>query len=139
MHFGHSIAAVTAHTQIGVSQYGVVRIKTETAVQRAHQSAHGNHRRSDQQGADGNLHDKREVSDGDATPDAGERSRFDDFIGIGVKHLPYRDGAKEESAEDHDQDSISAALRKAGLNVRVAKHRWQGQAEWAPRSSRSTF
>src|SRR5438552_14725735 len=127
LHFGYAIAAVAAHAQISVSQYGVVRIKTETAVQRAHQSARGNHRRSDQQGADGDLHDKREVSNGDVTPDAGERSRFDDFIGIGVKYMPYRDGAKEESAGQSQEQSHAI-----NVGVRVHRHMDGPSGKWLP-------
>ncbi len=65
---GTLIAAVTCHVQIGIYQHRVLRFKTEIAVQRAHQSTHGNHRRSDQHGTDRNLHGQQHVSDGNPPP-----------------------------------------------------------------------
>ena len=56
LHSGHGIIGVTGHVQIRVHKDHVRRFKSEIAVQRAQQPAHGHHRRGDQHRTDRNLH-----------------------------------------------------------------------------------
>ena len=95
LHCGHAVAGVTGRLQVCIHQHRVTRLKTEVAVQRAHQSTHGDHRRRDQNGADGNLENKQHVSDGDSPPQPRCGSRFDDLIWIGPENLAHRNNAEE--------------------------------------------
>src|SRR5947208_6271346 len=57
LHCGHCVAAVTGHGQVCIDEHRVPRrVEAVVAVQRARQSTHRNHRRSNQHRANRNLH-----------------------------------------------------------------------------------
>src|SRR5258706_237434 len=78
-------------------------------------SADSNHGSSDQHGADGDLREEPQFPKGNASPTLGDHSCFYDFECIGVKDLPDRNSAKEESAAQSKQKSHA-------INVGVRVH-----------------
>jgi hypothetical protein len=54
-HCSNFVAVVAGHAHLGIYEHRVLRLKTEIAVQRAHQPTDGHHRRGNQRSADGNL------------------------------------------------------------------------------------
>ena len=98
LHGEGAIVAVTGDAQIGIDQHRVVRLKTEVAVERARQSAHGHQRGSDQHRTNRNLYPHRQVSQSNPPPNPGGGARLDDLIWIGVQHLSHGNRAKQEAA-----------------------------------------
>ena len=84
-------------------------------MQRALQSAHGNHRRGDQHRANCDLRAQQYVAERHAPSNPAERSGLYDFVGVGAKHLPYRHGSEQNSTRERQQQSYC-------INIRVRRH-----------------
>src|SRR5271166_5796379 len=82
LHDGYLVATVIRHVQLSVRQHHVLWLETKIAAQGAHQSAHRNHRRSDQNGTDRNLSRQQQFADGNSPSYRAAWSRFDDLVGI---------------------------------------------------------
>ncbi len=67
-------------------------------------------------------------------PASTARPGFDDLIGIGAKYLPYRNGAKEESADQSHSNAIDKHLRP-GSQARGHGPLGNGCHALSPRSS----
>src|SRR4051812_16796807 len=82
LHSRYLVPAVAGHAQLEINQDGVLRLKAEACVQRAHQPPQGDEGRGDQHRTDGNLHNKQQVTNCYSLPDDAAEPRFDNLIRI---------------------------------------------------------
>ena len=80
-------------------------LEAEMAVEGADEAAHGDQRRGDEHGADGDLDDEQHIAQRDAAAGGAGGSGFDDFVRIGAQHLADGNDAEEESAEEGEEQS----------------------------------
>ena len=81
-----------------------MHLEAEVCVERACQAAHGHQRRSNQYGTDGDLDHKEDVAGAGALAGDAPGSCLNDLIWVDPHHLPYRDSAKEETADQGEED-----------------------------------
>jgi hypothetical protein len=109
LHLCGAVAGVACHIQLALHQHCVLWFKPEVAVQRARESAYCNQRGSDEDRANGNLHDQQNVSQGEA-PHAGHA-----YSAAAAHHLPRI--SAHDLANRHDPEEETAAKSIGSLEL----------------------
>ena len=132
LHLRHAVAAVACHIELGVAQHGILGLKSEIALERAHQAAHRDQRGGHQHGADRDLQDQQHVAHRKAPSGRCDRACFNDLIGIGEQHLTHRNKSEDQSAGQCQQQRNSV-----DPGIRIHGHGDGKIGHWLPRAEPS--